>query len=182
MTTALAGVVELLERSLAYTRVALAGVTEASLSSPTPCRLWNLGELLGHMDDSLDTFTEAAGGTVALTSPPAAPPVVVLQQKACALLGLWSRERPDDVRVGVADLATDLLVATAALEVTVHGWDVGQATGVGAPIPEELARHLVPVAHQMVSDADRGVRFAAALPAGADATADEKLRAFLGRA
>ena len=70
VTTALAGAVELLERSLAYTRVALAGVTEAQLANPTPCRDWTLRDLLAHMDDSLDAFAEAAGGSVALTPTP----------------------------------------------------------------------------------------------------------------
>jgi uncharacterized protein (TIGR03086 family) len=181
VTTALASAVELLERSLGYTRVALAGVTEAHVDKPTPCREWALRDLLAHMDDSLDAFTEAAGGSVSLTRAGAAPRVVVMQQKACALLGLWSGEGPDGVRVGQADLATDLLVATAALEITVHGWDVAQATGARTPIPGDLARHLLPVAHRVVSEDDRGIRFAAALPEPVEATADVRLRAFLGR-
>jgi uncharacterized protein (TIGR03086 family) len=181
VTTALAGAVELLDRSLGYTRVALAGVTDARLAAPTPCREWTLRDLLAHMDDSLDAFTEAAGGSVELSSARAAPRVEVLQQKACALMGLWNDQRPPGVSVGGADLATDLLVATAALEITVHGWDVAQATGTGTPIPEELARLLLPVARQVVSELDRGIRFAAALPEPVEATADVRLRAFLGR-
>ena len=181
MTTALAGAVELLERSLGYTRVALAGVTAAHLEAPTPCREWTLRDLLAHMDDSLDAFTEAAGGSVTLTSARSASRVVLMQQKACLLLGLWSEEGPPGVRVGGVDLGTDLLVATAALEITVHGWDVAQATGAGTPIPDELARHLLPIAHGVVSDVDRGIRFAAALPEPLEATADGRLRAFLGR-
>ena len=182
MTTALASAVELLERSLGYTRVALAGVTEARFGTPTPCRGWTLHDLLAHMDDSLDAFTEAAGGSITLTRPPAAPRVMVLQQKACALLGLWTGEGPSGVRVGGVDLATDLLVATAALEITVHGWDVAQATGVGTPIPEGLAADLMPIAHRLVSEADRGTRFAAPLPDPVEAPTDVRLRAFLGRA
>jgi len=182
VTTALAGAVELLERSLGYTRVALAGVTEARLAAPTPCRNWTLRDLLAHMDDSLDAFTEAAGGSVALTGAPSAPRVMVLQQKACALMGLWSGPGPAGIRVGELDLATDLLVATAALEITVHGWDVAQATGERTPIPEELARQLLPIAHHTVTGIDRGVRFAEALPEPAGATSDVRLRAFLGRA
>ena len=181
MTTALAGAVELLERSLGYTRVALCGITEARLAAPTPCRDWTLRDLLAHMDDSLDAFTEAAGGSVALTPTRAGPPVVVLQQKACALLGLWTGEGPSGVRVGGVDLATELLVATAALEISVHGWDVAQATGARTPIPEELARHLLPIARSTVSEEDRGIRFASALPDPVEATADVRLRAFLGR-
>jgi uncharacterized protein (TIGR03086 family) len=181
VTTALAGAVELLDRSLGYTRVALAGVTDARLAAPTPCRNWTLRDLLAHMDDSLDAFTQAAGGSVELRPARAAPRVEVLQQKACALMGLWSDQGPPGVSVGGADLATDLLVATAALEVTVHGWDVAQATGAGTPIPEELARHLLPVAHRLVSESDRGIRFAAPLPEPVAATPDARLRAFLGR-
>ena len=181
MTTALASAVELLERSLGYTRVTLVGVTEARLWAPTPCRDWTLRDLLAHMDDSLDAFTEAAGGSVALTRGPAAHRAAVLQQKACALLGLWSGQGPPGVRVGGVDLATDLLVATAALEIAVHGWDVAQATGARTPIPDELARHLLPVAHRVVSDTDRGIRFAEALPDPVEAPADVRLRAFLGR-
>jgi uncharacterized protein (TIGR03086 family) len=181
VTTALAGAIELLERSLGYTRVALAGVTDARLVAPTPCRDWTLRDLLTHMDDSLDAFTEAAGGNIALTRGPSVPPVVVLQQKACALMGLWCDQVPPGIRVGDVDLATDLLVATAALEITVHGWDVAQATGEGTPVPEGLARDLLPVAHRTVVDFDRGIRFADALPEPVGATADVRLRAFLGR-
>ena len=182
MTTALAGVVELLERSLGYTRLVLAGVTDVRLGNPTPCRRWALRDLLAHMDDSLEAFTVAAGGTVALAPAPGVSRVVAMQQKACALLGLWSGDGTPHLRVGGVDLARDLLVATAALEITVHGWDVGQATGEAPPIPEHLARELLPFAHRLVSESDRGVRFAAPLPAPAGAPADERLRAFLGRA
>lgn len=182
MTTALAGAVELLERSLGYTRVALAGVTDERLGAPTPCHEWTLRDLLAHMDDSLDAFTEAAGGVVGLTARTgSAPRIVVLQQKACALLGLWSDHAPTDTRVGGVGLATDLLVATAALEITVHGWDVAQATGHGPPIPVGLARDLLPVAHRTVDPDDRGIRFAQALPEPVGAAADVRLRAFLGR-
>jgi uncharacterized protein (TIGR03086 family) len=181
VTTALAGAIELLERSLGYTRVALVGVTDARLAAATPCRDWTLGDLLAHMDDSLDAFTEAAGGNVALTHASSVPQVMVLQQKACALMGLWCDQVPPGVSVGGADLATDLLVATAALEITVHGWDVAQATGECTPIPEGLARQLLPIAHRTVVDLDRGIRFAEALPEPVGATADARLRAFLGR-
>ena len=181
MTTALASAVELLERSLGYTRVCLARVTEAHLAAPTPCQGWTLRDLLAHMDDALDAFTEAAGGTVALARGRATPRVLVLQQKACALLGLWSGDGPPGVRVGGVGLASDLLVATAALEITVHGWDVAQATGAATPIPDQLARHLLPVARSVVSDVDRGVRFSAPLPTPVEATDDVRLRAFLGR-
>jgi uncharacterized protein (TIGR03086 family) len=181
VTAALASAVELLERALGYTRVVLVGVADADLATPTPCRDWDLGRLLAHMDDALDAFTEAAGGVVHVPAPGWSPlRVDRLQEKACALLGAWTGGVPDDVSVGGADLASDLLVATAALEITVHGWDVGRATG-GARIPEQLAECLLPVAERVVEDADRRVRFAPALAVPPDAPADQRLLAFLGR-
>ena len=56
--------VELLERSLSYTRVALSGISDDELGRPTPCTRWDLRDLLAHMDDALDAFTEGATGAV----------------------------------------------------------------------------------------------------------------------
>jgi len=177
----LVGAVELLERALGYTRVVLADVGPGNLEAPTPCAGWTLARLLVHMEDALDAFTEAASGQVHVE--PAAPtddPVDALREKACALLGAWTEARPPSVAVGDRRLDAPLLVATAALEITVHGWDVAQATGRCTPIPDDLARGLAPIAARVVQPADRGSRFA---PARRPATASQTdaLLAFLGR-
>ncbi|MFC4786004.1 TIGR03086 family metal-binding protein [Nocardioides sp. MAHUQ-72] len=181
MTPPLDGAVELLERALAYTRGALASVDETSLAGPTPCRGWTLGVLLDHMDDALLAFTEAAEGWVPVgPTQPGGTRVATLQDRACALLGAWTHAAPGVVRVGDRPVHASLLVATAALEVTVHGWDVAQATGLRTPLPQRLARDLLPVALETVTPADRGSRFAPARPA-TDAAYDARLLAFLGR-
>jgi uncharacterized protein (TIGR03086 family) len=181
VTATLPASVELLGRALEYTQARLSGVRGGLLDRPTPCDEWRLSDLLAHMEDSLDAFAEAAGGQVmvhlTLTTDGR---VAAIEEKACALLGAWSRPGPGDVLVGGLDLASPLLVATAALEVTVHGWDVGQATAP-ARIPTDLALALLPVAHLAVTPADRGVRFAAPVPVAPDAAEDVRLLAFLGR-
>lgn len=181
MTPGLDGAVELLDRALAYTRGALADVDDTALDRPTPCTAWTLDRLLDHMADALDAFTEAAGGWVEVRVPgPSATRVGALQEKACALLGAWTRAAPAAVVVGDLPVEASLLVAAAALEVTVHGWDVAQATGRRTPVPAELARDLLPVARAVVSAPDRGVRFAAERPA-VDSSYPARLLAFLGR-
>jgi uncharacterized protein (TIGR03086 family) len=180
------GSVELLDRALAYTRVRLAGVRDDLLDRPTPCAGWSLADLLAHMDDALDAFTEAAGGRVEVHAPEGAVGhVAVIEEKACALLGMWSGPRPGDVVIsdgdGGLDLGSPLLVATAALEVTVHGWDVGQSTGARTALPDELARALLPVARAVVAPGDRGVRFAPARAVDPEASYGARLLAFLGR-
>ena len=182
MTTALGESVELLERSLGYARGRLVLVDDPLLDRRTPCAAWSLGDLLCHMEDSLDAFTEAAGGSVGIRPRRSVEGrVAAIQQKACALLGVWARPAPGDVLVGGLDLASPLLVATAALEITVHGWDVGQATGERAPLPEELAAELDAVARLTVTDRDRGVRFGRAVDVAVDAPAGVRLLGLLGR-
>jgi uncharacterized protein (TIGR03086 family) len=182
VTTTLPASVELLDRALEYTRARLSCVRGDLLDRPTPCAGWRLSDLLVHMEDSLDAFTEAAGGRVEVhLTHTTEGRIAAIQEKACALLGAWSRPGPGDVLVGGLDLASPVLVATAALEITAHGWDVGRAT-TPAPIPADLAAALLPVAHLAVSPADRGMRFAPAVPVPADAPSDVQLVAFLGRA
>jgi len=181
MPLALTSAVELLDRSLAYTRGALALVTPDRLGDPTPCEHWDLAALLGHMDDALDAFTEAATGSVSLVPTVGASRLESIRAKACALLGWWCEHPPPTVQVGGAALPADLLVGTAALEITVHGWDVHQALDTGKPIPEQLAGVLLPVARVTVGDHDRPTRFALPGAVGGDALASRRLLAFLGR-
>ena len=187
MSGALEGAVELLERSLAYTRGTLADVRPELLERPTPCAGWTLGRLLAHMEDGLDAFTEAASGRVRVDPVPESHTRVdALREKACALLGAWTAARPAtetaDVAIGDLGLDAPLLVATAALEITVHGWDVAQATGLGSSIPPDLAAGLLDVAHRVIGPLDRGPRFACPRPAPAGAPYDVQLLAWSGRA
>jgi uncharacterized protein (TIGR03086 family) len=182
---ALDGAVELLDRSLAYTRVVLADVRPDQLERATPCAGWRLGRLLAHMEDALDAFTEAAAGQVEVDPvPDTSTRVDALREKACALLGAWTAVRPLPGQVQIGDVGLDapLLVATAALEITVHGWDVAQATGRRTPIPVDLAAGLLPIAQHVIGTADRGARFAIPRPADAHQAPDVRLLSWTGRA
>jgi uncharacterized protein (TIGR03086 family) len=184
-SAALGGAVELLDRSLAYTRVMLADVRPDQLERATPCAGWPLGQLLAHMEDALDAFTEAASGRVEVDPvPKTSTRVEALREKACALLGAWAAARPVPGRIEIGDLDLDapLLVATAALEIAVHGWDVGQATGRRTRIPVDLAAGLLPIAERIIAPVDRGPRFAGPRPTHAEAASDLRLLSWTGRA
>ncbi|MGZ5401054.1 MAG: hypothetical protein ACXWDM_13685 [Nocardioides sp.] len=179
--TALAGAVELLDRSLAYTRGALAEVRVDHLGLATPCRGWPLALLLAHMDDALDAYSQAATGQVSLVAKQSLSPIESIRDRACALLGWWLDHPPDEVEVGDRRLSSHTLVAAAALEITVHGWDLHATVGAPVDVPADLAAPLLTIARVVVGDDDRDGCFAAPVPAVPDACDSRQLLAFLGR-
>jgi uncharacterized protein (TIGR03086 family) len=176
----------LLERAVAYTRSSLALLPGVAPDAPTPCAQWDLTRLLRHMDDGLAAFTEAAEtGFVAPEGPAREDPGLLaasLRDRACRLLGAWAHEsgRPA-VSVAGCDVSTNLLAATGALEITVHGWDVARACAAHRPIPESLAATLLAVAPLVVRAGDRPGRFAAPYDVPPAADASTRLLAYLGR-
>ena len=187
------GGVELLERAIGYTRGSLALVTADLMTAPTPCEGWDLRELLSHMDDSLTSLHEAGSARRVGTRVPATPPgdlVTALRHRACQLLAEWSADwarthggggGSRDVVVDGRPLTTPVLTSAGALEVTVHGWDVATACGVHRPIPDGLARDLLRIAPVLVTGADRPDRFGPVVTTPPEASAGERLLAFLGR-
>ena len=145
-------------------------------------------------------------GPVPCQADPAANLVAVLRARACRLLGAWAGAArdaargpaPDAARGAAPDTAQEMLRAgsvsvgglpapvelvawAGAVEVTVHGWDVGQACGAARPIPAQLAGELLWRLPQIVTAADRPTRFAEPVPVPAGASAADRLLAFLGR-
>lgn len=180
---ALAGGVGLLERAIAYALGALGEVRSTVLDAPTPCARWNLRALLAHLNDSLLALLEAADlGRVGLDVSVVDGDVVELaRERAGRLLGAWSSPRPSGpVLIAQSPLTTGIVVAAGALEVAVHGWDVGRACGADHPMPPGLGEELLELAPFFVTDADRPARFAQPV-AAPRATAGERLLAFLGR-
>ncbi|TIC82259.1 maleylpyruvate isomerase family mycothiol-dependent enzyme [Nocardioides sp. GY 10113] len=184
--------VELLERAIGYTCGTLATVTPGALDLTTPCERWRLADLLAHMEDSLDAFAEGAGGAIGLRSAAPTPPderLAALRAKATGLLGAWTRRLEAEEAglagrdVGVSGVPAPVAVVAglAAVEVAVHGWDVGRATGAGGPLPGALAADLLPWADLLRAATDSGPGasgFAGPLPT---AVGPDPARALLGR-
>ena len=185
MTTVPDGLVaglDVLQRALDYTCAALSTIDPGDVGRRTPCAEWSLADLLAHMEDALDAFAEAADGAVGLVSATPAPledRVRSLQAKASGLLAAWLGADSAVVRVGGHALPLDTVAGLAALEIAVHGWDVGASTGRGAPLPERLAAALLPIALRIALASDD--RFAAPVPVDLDAPAGTHVLALLGR-
>lgn len=137
------------------------------------------------MSDSLCALQDAADvGYVDLDVPTETlhDPVVSLRLRACSLLGAWTRNGGAGlVSVAGSLLSARVLVATGALEIAVHGWDVARACGGDLALPSPLAAALLTVVPLVVDDIDRPRRFADPVDLPPSATPGERLLALLGR-
>ncbi len=178
----------ILRDSLDYARTAVRAATPEELSRPTPCREWDLRALLNHLNDSLLTLcTACRTGRVGFEpcSPAAGKddmPLASFDRYSALLLtdGLRRRTR-SGVLVVDLPLAQHLLVAAGAIEISVHAWDVGQATARPDSLPAGLAIELLAIAPLVVDDTRRSPQFGpvvAVPPASGPAT---RLLAYLGR-
>jgi uncharacterized protein (TIGR03086 family) len=187
---ALLGGVAVLERAIAYALGSLAMVTPDALGAPTPCRHWDLHDLLEHLHDSMAALQEAvAVGRVVTCPDPATAAgakgeavIVLVRDRAACLLGTWANAGgAPTVRIDDEPVTAPLVAGAGAIEVAVHGWDIGQACGRPRPIPGELADELLDLSMLLVRERDRPGRFAPPVPVPADAPSSDRLLAFLGR-
>jgi uncharacterized protein (TIGR03086 family) len=181
--------IELLDHGYAWTAARIAAVPTNGLDAPTPCSLWNLQELLDHTIGALTMLTDAVA-TAGAGAEPDAPAGHALGSTPWdrAIAELAARSRRAWQAPGVMDRTMELPIGTMPapmvasanlLEVVVHGWDISQASGEAAEIPDALALPVLEFARQAVLDANRGDHFAADL--GIGDTPSDQLVAFLGR-
>ena len=155
--TGVIGGVGLLERAIGYALGSVHAVEPAELGLPTPCRGWDLRMLLRHVRESFAALQEAVDGRVALGSVDRGEPedpASDFRLAAVRLLGSWTRAPELDrmILIGDCPATTSAVTAAGALEVTVHGWDISAARRRGRPIPEPLARELLPLVRELVVD------------------------------
>jgi uncharacterized protein (TIGR03086 family) len=178
---------DLLDQGFAWTSARIAAVTTDSLDAPTPCGRWSLRDLLDHTIDTSGVFADALVAP-APDGPPVPSPAAAELPWATAFADIAARtcqgwaepaslDRTYEVRFGT--MPGPIMASANLLEVVVHGWDIGQATGEDLDIPDALAVPILEFAQAAISDEQRGDNFAADLRMGD--TPSERLLAFLGR-
>jgi uncharacterized protein (TIGR03086 family) len=187
----------LLDRAIGYALGAVHEVTPGLMAGATPCAKWDLRSLLLHVTDSLAALCDGLGsGRMDLPGPaatvgPAAhaasadppDPVADLRGQAARLRGMRAacsgRQRP----VLIADAALDrrIVAGVGAVEIAVHGWDIGRACGLRRPIPPTLAVDLVGICTLVVTGETRHPAFADPVAVPDRACPSDQLVAFLGR-
>jgi len=178
----------LLEQAVDYSLDALDTVRPEFLSHPTPCRDWNLQMLLGHASESVAALQEgldaeriglypADHGQIALDS------AQIFRLRLVRLLDAWTsmKSRARAVEVAGQALPASVVAGVAALEITIHGWDIAEAGEHHRPIPPDLALALFAISPLLMPDGNRHPLFAAPILVSKAAGPSERLLAFLGR-
>jgi uncharacterized protein (TIGR03086 family) len=176
----------LVASAVSYALKAAALLTSDDMSRATPCTEWDVAGLLRHLADSMAAFDEALGtgklnmAVPAPRRPPASQaPVELLRDRAAELLCTLFTSDVRTIDVNGLPMPGTLALATGAMEISVHGWDIYAASGHGRVVPSAIARPLVRILPYLVPD--RGELFASPVAAPPCASAGDRLVAYLGR-
>lgn len=155
-------------------------------TAPTPCPEWNVRDLVHHlvgMNLVLVAMLEESPMPERGTDRLGADPAGAYRRSAAALQAAAARpgvlERSQATRVGVATGADRL--QWRIVDLLAHGWDLVQATGIGAELPEDLAEQALTFVRAQLPGQPRAGRFADPQPIEDNAPAIDRLAAFTGR-
>ena len=156
-------------------------------SAPTPCTEWTVRRVVNHLIGMNRVFAALLAGQ----PPPPRPaadhveddPVRAFRDSAAALLAAFSRpgvlERTYRGPLGTATGADRLQIRL--YDLLAHAWDLAQATGQPAGVPDDLAEQSLAFVRTQLTEQARPGRFGPAQIATEQASAIERLVAFLGR-
>ena len=158
-------------------------IGDEQLGSGTPCREYDVGQLVDHILETHELLLGAAGGDpVELTGAVGDRHQAVAE----AAVSRWAaRGTEGTVDLGGNELPASFGLALHVLEAYVHGWDLAQGLGRTFDPSSDLTSAVAEIAGQVISDDMRGGELTGpygrvvALPEGQDAVAE--LIAFTGR-
>ena len=170
------------EATLASCQLVMRGIAETSYPDPTVCTQFSVAQLADHLIGSV-TFLGGPAGAEFRPTGAIALEARVADVAQPALEAWRARGLDGTVKLGPNEVPAALALSILSIELLVHAWDFAQATGQEVSVSAELAEHVLQVARKAITpEVRRNNGFAAAIPAGPDAGALDRLIAFTGRA
>jgi uncharacterized protein (TIGR03086 family) len=174
---------------LGIVRTQVAGVCDDDLARTTPCSEWDVAALVGHVIGAIEYYTMLArdGETkvraVTVDLVPGDDGVARFDAAAREGLAAWSAPGAldRDCRMVLGSMPTRAALAIHVADLAVHAWDIARALGHTLVLPDTLASSAYVTWQDVFTRLDRGVAFAAEMPAGVDASPTELLVAYCGR-
>jgi uncharacterized protein (TIGR03086 family) len=163
----------------------LSGAVDGStIQATTPCEGWVVRDLFEHINGGARAFTAAFDGRAIRERPLGDEPVVVLREALeafdDAIRQPGALEQMIESPFGV--LPGEAFARLAALDLLVHTWDLGRATGQTLDVPDPIVESVAAFAHQAVTgDLRRPGLFGHEQAAAPMSSPVDALAAFTGR-
>ena len=174
-----------LDQTFQHAHGVIANVQPAQYGRATPCEEWTVGDLLEHMIGVVARLGAAAAGTPpdGFASELSTDPAAQFQHAASAALAGWGSPGVMDrvVDGGAGPMPGRVLAGIYLLDTATHTWDLATATDQPRVLPVDIAEAALEVSLQTIAPEIRPGRFGPELTPRADASATERLVAFLGR-
>ncbi|HKT00605.1 MAG TPA: TIGR03086 family metal-binding protein [Rugosimonospora sp.] len=160
------------------------------LSDPTPCRDWDVRELLAHLIGGYEMFAAALGQPTPPGTSPTGTADLTGRHRSVGEAAIAAFTAPDalhhTLRLPIGDLPGHMALGLALTDAVVHGWDLATATGQDTTIDDALAAILLTGAEQSITAQMRqpdGAMpvFAPPVTISPARPAADRLIAFLGR-
>jgi len=184
--------VTLLSAALDQTGAIIVGIRDDQQHLPTPCRSWDVTELIAHLVHDLGAFTErASGGSPDWSAPRDAlegDHIDAYRAGATSLVQAWraagdlSGTAP---MPGMGEVAKRFPVDQQIAEFAVHGWDLAVATGQSTHLDPEVGDAALTWARTALRPAfrggeDEGKAFGPEVDLPQDAPLYDRLAGFFG--
>jgi uncharacterized protein (TIGR03086 family) len=182
----------LLLQALDQTGAIIAAVRDDQEHLPTPCRSWDVTELVAHVVHDLGLFTvRASGGTPDWSTPRAAVEgdyIDAYRAGAAGLVQAWrgAGDLSGTIELpGMGEVAKRFPVDQQIAELAVHGWDLAVATGQSTHLDPEvgntaLAWGRATLGPQFRGSEDEGKAFGPEVDVAEDAPLYDRLAGFFG--
>jgi uncharacterized protein (TIGR03086 family) len=133
-----------IEQALDTNRALLRGASVDQWPQTTPCREWNVGQLVGHMIEGVGSFARIMDNEPFSAHAPASDPAVAAAMfEAAARATMQSLSRSGALERTYHPPWGDTQGRTMAefllIESVVHGWDLARATGQPPAFTDETA-------------------------------------------
>jgi uncharacterized protein (TIGR03086 family) len=175
--------VDQLSRALRVVGDLVTGVRPEQWSAPTPCTDWNVHQLVNDLVAMNLTFAGLLSGQAPpergldhlgddLQAPAALP------GPRCMLRSISSASLERSFRGPLGTATGEERLQIRLYDLLAHGWDLAQATGQRAVLPEDLAEQALTFARVQLATQPRTGRFSPAQPTADDAPAIDQLVQF----
>jgi uncharacterized protein (TIGR03086 family) len=190
MTTTGATTGELYVKAMGATRAYLDGVTPGQWHDPTPCTEWDLKQVANHIiGENLWAAELFRGRTIAEVgnrldgdlagNNPAAAYATSVGAASEAVTAPAAMETTCHLSFG--DYSGSDYAAQLLLDTLVHGWDIARASGQDTRLDQDLVAACMPIAKELTTQFRAAGVFGEDLPVAADADAQTRLLAMMGR-